>query len=52
MAADPERKSAFGIPLLVGAVGFGLVAALLSYVYLKSEARALIENVSETDAER
>ncbi|MCZ6666963.1 MAG: Flp pilus assembly protein CpaB [Gammaproteobacteria bacterium] len=49
MAADPERKSAFGIPLLVGAVGFGLVAALLSFVYLKSEARALIEKYAGPD---
>lgn len=43
MAEVGENKSAFGIPLLIGAIGFGLAAALLSYVYLKSEEGKLIQ---------
>ncbi|MGE0486029.1 MAG: Flp pilus assembly protein CpaB [Gammaproteobacteria bacterium] len=43
MAEVGEKKGVFGIPLLIGAVGFGLAAALLSYIYLKSEEKALIE---------
>ena len=43
MADVGEKKGVFGIPLLIGAVGFGLAAALLSYIYLKSEEKALIE---------
>ncbi len=43
MADVGESKSAFGIPLLIGAIGFGLAAAVLSYIYLKSEEAALIE---------
>ncbi|MGR8919009.1 MAG: Flp pilus assembly protein CpaB, partial [Gammaproteobacteria bacterium] len=42
MADVGENKSAFGIPLLIGAIGFGLAAAVLSYIYLKSEEAALI----------
>jgi len=42
MAKIEEKvKSTGGIPLLVGAVGFGLVAALLAFVYLKSREAAL-----------
>ena len=43
MAEVTQKKSVFGIPLVLGAVGFGLVAAALSYVYLKSEEKALIQ---------
>ena len=43
MAEIGESKSAFGIPLLIGAIGFGLAAAALSYIYLKSEEAALIQ---------
>jgi Flp pilus assembly protein CpaB len=43
MAEVGQKKGAFGIPLLIGAVGFGIVAALLSYIYLKSEEKALIQ---------
>ncbi len=43
MADVGDSKSAFGIPLLIGAVGFGLFAALMSYFYLKSEEASLIK---------
>ena len=43
MAEVRETKSAFGIPLIVGAIGFGLAAALMSFIYLKSEKAALLE---------
>ena len=43
MADARETKSAFGIPLIVGAIGFGLAAALMSFIYLKSEKAALLE---------
>ena len=43
MAQVRETKSAFGIPLIVGAIGFGLAAALMSFIYLKSEKAALLE---------
>lgn len=43
MADVGENKSAFGIPLLIGAIGFGLAAAVLSYIYLKSEEAALLQ---------
>lgn len=43
MAEARETKSAFGIPLIVGAIGFGLAAALMSFIYLKSEKAALLE---------
>jgi pilus assembly protein CpaB len=43
MASVDETKTAFGIPLLMGAIVFGLVAAALSYVYLKSEEAALMQ---------
>lgn len=49
MAEVGENKSVFGIPLLIGAVAFGLVAAVLAYVYLKSERAALIEQFSGGD---
>ncbi|MEQ8230587.1 MAG: Flp pilus assembly protein CpaB, partial [Gammaproteobacteria bacterium] len=42
MAEVGAKKGVFGIPLLIGAIGFGLAAALLSYIYLKSEEKALI----------
>ncbi|MBK8960448.1 MAG: Flp pilus assembly protein CpaB [Proteobacteria bacterium] len=43
MAEARETRSAFGIPLIVGAIGFGLAAALMSFIYLKSEKAALLE---------
>lgn len=43
MAEVRETRSAFGIPLIVGAIGFGLAAALMSFIYLKSEKAALLE---------
>ncbi len=43
MADARESKSAFGIPLIVGAIGFGLAAALMAFIYLKSEKAALLE---------
>ncbi|MEX2479673.1 MAG: Flp pilus assembly protein CpaB [Gammaproteobacteria bacterium] len=43
MAEVGQKKGVFGVPLLIGAVGFGLVAALLAYIYLKSEEKALIQ---------
>ena len=43
MAEVGDKKGVFGIPLLISAIGFGLAAALLSYIYLKSEEKALIE---------
>lgn len=52
MAADSESKSAFGIPLLMGAVGFGLAAALLSFIYLQAEKRALIDKYAGADREQ
>ncbi len=49
MADVGESKSAFGIPLLIGAIGFGLAAAALSYIYLKSERSALFEKYAGRD---
>ena len=49
MADVGDNKSAFGIPLLIGAVGFGLAAALMSYIYLKSEEAALIKKYAGSD---
>jgi len=43
MAEARESKSAFGIPLIVGAIGFGLAAAVMAFIYLKSEKAALLE---------
>ena len=43
MADARENKSAFGVPLIVSAAGFGLAAALMAFVYLKSEKAALVE---------
>lgn len=43
MAEVRESKSVFGIGLVVGAIGFGLAAALMSFIYLKSEKAALLE---------
>ena len=39
MATKKDNKT---IPMLIGAVGFGLVAALLSMVYLKSREAAIL----------
>ena len=49
MAEVGENKGVFGIPLLIGAVAFGLAAAVLAYVYLKSERAALIEKYAGQD---
>ena len=49
MADVGDSKSAFGIPLLIGAVGFGLFAALMSYFYLKSEEASLIKKYAGND---
>lgn len=48
---DDKVKSAGGVPLLVGAVGFGLVAALLAFVYLKSREAALMERLRGEEVE-
>ena len=47
--AVEESKSAFGIPLLAGAIGFGLAAALLAFIYLSAEKKALIEKYAGAD---
>jgi pilus assembly protein CpaB len=49
MAEVRETKSAFGIPLIVGAIGFGLAAALMSFIYLKSEKAALLQKYAGSD---
>ncbi len=49
MAEPRDNSSVLGIPLLIGAIVFGLVAAALSYVYLKSEKAALIEKYAGAD---
>lgn len=43
MAEARESNRAFGIPLIAGAIGFGLAAAVMAFIYLKSEKAALIE---------
>ncbi|MGE3775006.1 MAG: Flp pilus assembly protein CpaB, partial [Gammaproteobacteria bacterium] len=43
MAEARESRSAFGIPLIVGAIGFGLAAAVMAFIYLKAEKAALLE---------
>ena len=48
MAVD-EGKGAFGIPLLAGAIGFGLAAALLAFIYLSAEKKALIDKYAGAD---
>lgn len=52
MAEVAENKNAFGVPLLIGAVLFGLAAALLSYLYLKAEEAALIEKYAGKDRQQ
>jgi pilus assembly protein CpaB len=49
MAEQRDNTSVLGIPLIIGAVAFGLVAAALAYVYLKSEKAALIEKYAGAD---
>jgi len=49
MAEQRDTGSAFGIPLVIGAAVFGLVAAALAYIYLKSEKAALIEQYAGAD---
>lgn len=47
--AVEESKGALGIPLLAGAIGFGLAAALLAFIYLSAEKKAMIEKYAGGD---
>ena len=52
MADKSEKKGAFGVPLIAGAVGFGIFAALLAFVYLQSREAALIEKYAGADRQQ
>jgi len=49
MAQVSDNKSTFGVPLIIGAVICGVIAAALSFVYLKVEKAALIERYAGKD---
>ena len=42
MATDKKKKTSSSLPLLVGAIGFGIAAALLAMLYLNAKEKALI----------
>ncbi len=45
MATSKKKRSTPTLPLLMGAIGFGLAAALLSVLYLKAKEKALRESL-------
>ncbi len=45
MAVNKKNKPTGTMTLLIGAVGFGIAAALLSYVYLKAREAAILESL-------
>ncbi|MEX2524208.1 MAG: Flp pilus assembly protein CpaB [Gammaproteobacteria bacterium] len=46
MAINKKNKKAGMLPLLIGAIGFGIAAALLSVLYLKAKEAALIKQLA------
>lgn len=46
MAINKKNKKAGMMPLLIGAIGFGIAAALLSVLYLKAKEAALIKRLA------
>ena len=45
MATDKKKKTSSVLPLFVGAIGFGIAAALLAMLYLNAKEKALIESL-------
>ncbi len=45
MATSKKKKSTSTLPFLIGAIGFGIAAALLSVLFLKAKESALIESL-------
>jgi Flp pilus assembly protein CpaB len=43
MATDKKKKPSSSLPLFVGAIGFGIAAALLSVLYLNAKEKSLLE---------
>ncbi len=52
MATDKKKKTNSALPLLIGAIGFGIAAALLSILYLNAKEKALIESLKGKDEEK
>ena len=52
MAQVKQKRSSTTLPMLIGAIGFGIVAALLSVLYLKAREREILESLKGPDERR